>query len=263
MPRLLCFLLLCFLRTAATAQAQEVRLAGQFQNAPLPEVLSVLEKSYGLSFSYDVALAERVRVTVRFRNLPASQAVRTILKGTGLSYDRLDGGIFLIKPIAENPPQQTPPSTVLLCGTVLQRDNGEPLPGATVQLISARAGTVAGLDGAFRLEAPGREADSIRVSCIGFEPVCVPLTDNSGKRPCRSFFLEVSENWMKAVEVKAFATDLVRFDTSGRGYTFRPEGLAHVPAWGQPDVMRGMSWEIALFALACVVCGAWIVGRWR
>ena len=101
-------------------------------------------------------------------------------------------------------------------GTVLDADDGQPLPGATVLLVGAdgaRSGAAAGLDGTFRIAVPPG-AYTLRVSFVGYVPIERDLVV-SGPLALGPLALSIDAAALSEVEVAAVRQRVeVRGDTT-------------------------------------------------
>jgi iron complex outermembrane receptor protein len=61
-------------------------------------------------------------------------------------------------------------------GIVLDAENGEPLAGANVVLVSTMSGTATGFDGSFEVEA--RQGQELQISFVGYQTQLIPAENN-------------------------------------------------------------------------------------
>ncbi len=100
---------------------------------------------------------------------------------------------WLIAPFSEA--QQTPPK--LLKGQVLDMDNAQPVPGASVYWIAGKQGVLSDSLGNFRLSVPA-DTGRIRVSYPGFEPLFLRIE----KWPSRAQKISISSKSLADVIVE-------------------------------------------------------------
>jgi hypothetical protein len=133
---------------------------------PLSEVLSRLEKHYGVPFAYfrkSELLAQPV--TVGAENEPLGTVLDRLFAQTPLAWQLVGNQVV----IREAPPAAA--EYVTLRGSVLDQGTKEPLPHAAVAVLGKPLGTVANAAGEFELHLPRTMAgDSVRVSMIGYAP---------------------------------------------------------------------------------------------
>jgi len=240
-----CWLLLFLILGIGKASAQQPAptLSADFRHTPLRDAFRSLEGKYGLSFSFDDAVVEGIKVSASFRNFKRPDAMRRLLKGTGLSFEIVDNQYVLIKKLdAIQEPNLThlpsDPLTLSLCGTILDDETGEPLPGATAYIKNTPFGTVTEADGKFKLEGNFSKDDSLIISYLGYKPqakVVRPLM----VKPCQNYRLQLDVLTMPDVLIRDFATDMVKLADEG-GFHFDREKMPTLPGWGEPDVLRSL-----------------------
>jgi hypothetical protein len=136
------------------------------ENVPASEVLTRLEKGFGVSFAYfhKPELLDQ-RVTVRAADEPLGPVLDRLFAQTALTYGFVGNQVV----IREAPP--APPAYLTLRGTVLDWETGAPLPYAAVSLRGKAIGTVTNPAGEFTFHVPDRHAaDTLLVSFLGYEP---------------------------------------------------------------------------------------------
>lgn len=218
-------------------------LSADFRHTQLRDAFHTLEEKYGLSFSYDDAAVEGVKINATFRNFQLPDAMRRLLKGTGLSFEIVDSKYVLIEKLdAKREPN--PPNTeslnlsVSLCGTILDDETGEPLPGATAFIQNTPYGTVTEADGKFRLEGNFSKDDSLIISYLGYKKQAKPVRPLLAK-PCQDYRLKLDLLTIPDVLIRDFATDMVKLGEEG-GFHFDREKMPTLPGWGEPDVLRSL-----------------------
>ena len=234
----LLILIFSFCTILSTAQ-KALEVTARFNKIPLAKVFSKLEGKYPISFSYDDDLVKGIIIQADFKNQHLKSVLQTLLTANDLDYELLEGRYILIKKrrlptIIEK--EETAPTTSF-CGRVLNEDTGDPLIGAVVALKSRLGGAIASENGEFQFSAKFTPRDTLLISYLGYELVKIPVF-RSGSSPCRDIYLSLSIQWMKAVEVRDFATDMLNYDTLGNAAVFRPERIPILPGWGEPDVSR-------------------------
>ncbi|XLS28839.1 TonB-dependent receptor [Flavobacteriaceae bacterium M23B6Z8] len=132
--------------------------------------------------------------------------------------------------------------TGTISGTILDQQSELPLSGATVELINSEnpTGTVADLDGYFRLTNVPLGRQSIRVSYIGFEPAIIPnLSVTAGKEVIIAVKLRESFNQLDEVIITA-SSDKTNAINEMSSVSARQFGLEEVTrfAGGRSDVGR-------------------------
>lgn len=222
-------------------QQSSPTLSANFNNTELQFALNFFERIYDLSFSYDDEAVKGVRVTVRFKKLPLHEAMQRTLNGTGLGFEVLDNQYVLIKKLDNAPasPPMPPASKpeYSLCGTILDAETGEPLPGATAHIQGTPHGTTTNEQGKFKLEGDFSKDDSLIISYLGYlqqgflvRPLLV--------KPCQEYRLHFAMLHIPDVIIRDFATDMIKVADGGNGFHFDKAKMPTLPGWGEPDVLR-------------------------
>jgi hypothetical protein len=217
----------------------DLEITAHFKNTPLTKVFSKLEEKYPLSFSYDNDLVRNIVIQAEFKKQPLISVLQTLLTEHGLGYELAGEQYILVKKIKQpsSPSKEASVHFTSFCGKVLNQDTGQPLLGAIVALKSNLGGAITNEEGAFKFSGKFSPKDTLFVSYLGYEMVKIPVP-RPGNFPCRDVYLSLSIQWMKEVEVRDFATDMLNYDTLGNAAVFRPERIPILPGWGEPDVSR-------------------------
>ena len=149
---------------AATAEAQEARYALALRDVPLEEALEELVALTDVSLVYGDEVGEG-RVFCRRTNATAEALLRCIVESAGLDYYRLSSGTYVVIEQAEQAPRYGS-----FAGVVVDGETGEPLPGASVLLADASAGTAANLAGMFAFSDLEPGPYLVTASFVGYEP---------------------------------------------------------------------------------------------
>ncbi|MCC6724461.1 MAG: TonB-dependent receptor [Saprospiraceae bacterium] len=237
----------------ANAQQPSPTLSANFRDTDLRAALDFFEKRHGVSFSYDDAAIRGRRVTAQFKNLPLREAMQRTLQGTGLGFEVVDNQYVLIKKLDEiqssseinrTVPSQSPitnlqsPPALALCGTILDDETSEPLPGATAHIKDTPHGTTTEENGKFKLEGDFSKDDSLIISYLGYQQqafVVRPLL----VKPCQTYRLKPDLLTMPDVIISDFATDMVKLTGDG-AFHFDRKKMPTLPGWGEPDVLRSL-----------------------
>lgn len=157
------------------AQAPPVSITLHVRGVRLEEVLSSIGRQSGCYFVYDIArIREAARVTLNLDHVSLKDALDHALEGQPLGYAIFDKTI-VIRSSTPSPPAR--PSALVVKGRVTS-ERKEAVPGATISLAGSVRGVFAGDDGVFSLGGvhPG---DTLRVSCIGYEPKNILVKGNT------------------------------------------------------------------------------------
>ena len=161
-------LLSAFLFGALPAFAQVPKATVHKENAPIKEILALIEKSTDCSFFWNTSDFDATKtVTVNVDNAPVSEIISSILPGFECRIDK--SKIMLVRKAEANKAARNTPWTIT--GSVYE-NGGAQLPGASIIVREGEKqyGTISGMDGKFALEIPGgaREGLQLTASFIGF-----------------------------------------------------------------------------------------------
>ena len=143
-------LLSAFLFGALPAFAQVPKATVHKENAPIKEILALIEKSTDCSFFWNTSDFDATKtVTVNVDNAPVSEIISSILPGFECRIDK--SKIMLVRKAEANKAARNTPWTIT--GSVYE-NGGAPLPGASIIVREGEKqyGTISGMDGKFALE---------------------------------------------------------------------------------------------------------------
>jgi hypothetical protein len=137
---------------------------------PLEMVCSILEKQYGIHFSYSRNVVDLSRlVTVNVHNKPLKRTLEDIFDPFDIQFTRMGEQIILT---VKNRLMYT------VSGYVQDIQTGERLIGATIYSPSRNAGTTTNQFGFFSLTLP-LDTNALQVSYVGYDLYRLPVTENS------------------------------------------------------------------------------------
>ena len=215
-----------------------LKINADFKKTRLAYAFAQLEIKYAISFSFEDEAVEGIKVTKRLRQLPLDKAMEKLLDGTELDFEILDQQYVLIKKAWEVKKDTTPtlPSSLHLCGFVLDEGAKEPLIGATVFVKGTADGVYSDTTGYFQLKGQFSKNDTLEIRYLGYEGLQFLVGDFT-KKPCKAVDLGFANTWMSDVLIKDFSIDMLTLANDGH-FHFKKEKIPTLPGWGEPDVMR-------------------------
>jgi TonB-linked SusC/RagA family outer membrane protein len=158
------------LQVAARGYAQGVTIS--VKNASLPSVFKDLRKQTGYFFVYDRELIRSAkRVDIDVKNVSLQQALERCFRDQPLTYLLSENTVVIRKKEPEKKPAETPtapaPPAIPVKG-IIKNEEGVPLSGATVTVISSNISTQANAEGEFSIEVPDTRS-VLLISMIGYE----------------------------------------------------------------------------------------------
>jgi len=189
----------------------------------LENALVSLEKQTGYTFFYSSSLFKEIGpAQINLNKVPLEQALKELLKGTGLSYSLIGKTVVIRKSIS---PVQSLSTVRNIKGRVVD-NQGFAIPGVSVSSGSGESRKVWSTDtkGYFSAELVSTE-ESLLFSFVGFRTKKIALP---AEGPLH-VVMEVDDNQLDEVQVKAYSTTSRRFNT-GNSFTLTATDLADSPA---------------------------------
>ena len=183
--------LLCFLG-AQEAYAQSKAIVVNVQNEPLPKVLRMIEKNTNYKFMFTNDDLNRYKVTKNINEKDIHVVVSKLISGLPLKYSVNKNFIYITVDNKSNSNRGARRVT----GHVVD-ENGEPLMGATVQVVGKNNGVIADNAGRFAIEGIS-EGDKLQISYLGMKTVTVAAKDGT--------ITMVSDNMIDDVIVTGYGT---------------------------------------------------------
>ncbi len=139
-------------------RGQNIKIAAVDQ--PLNSVLLEIRKEHGVQLSFDDALLSSCNVNLTNEYAQISAALEALVQPCGFTITKLEG-VYIITPAKLNPP-----APQQLRGRIIDRQNGESLPFALVQL--GKSGVVSDVNGHFSFNAKDTLV-SLQISYVGYQ----------------------------------------------------------------------------------------------
>ena len=173
-------LITAFLQIAMAADAQNVTFSKQ--NASLEEVLKEIHQQTGYDFLYaDGMMRETKTVTINFKDTPFEKVLQICFKDQPLTYTLNKKTVVIRRRPAEVKDNELLPvqneQLLIITGTV-SNSNGDPLPGASVNLKGSSVGTTTNDQGKFTIDVPNGSGILV-FSFVGFAPQEIAIKGRS------------------------------------------------------------------------------------
>lgn len=143
-----------------------------YKNTPIEQVFSDLREKTNHEFVYQKQILQGVKpVTCTLKDKRLEEVLNEVLKGTGLTYEIVDNTVIIRKAETNRKTQQTH----RIYGTVISKDDGLPIIGASVRLLGAdneetTFGTATDIDGRFEITGFTFGANyKVQISYIGMK----------------------------------------------------------------------------------------------
>lgn len=229
-------LILFFLAVAPVALSQQLldkEVSITFKNTGLEKSLSQLEKSSGVTFSYNSRQIGNIRKRVdhSFSNAPIRSVLDYLLTDTRIQYEEIGGQITLFE-LSSNAEK------VILSGYIRERSSGEELIGARVFFPELGIGCISNSYGYYALEVPKGET-FFRATSLGM----LALNDSIRVEDEMVFNIQLSVDTLLLTTVEVVSDgeeDLNVSDLPGLDETIITQSaIAKIPAAsGERDLLR-------------------------
>ena len=211
----------------------ETRISADFTDVPLSSVLSELNRSYGLNFSYSESIISTdINVTVHMNDVTVDEMLREIFSETLIDYKIVNTRIVLYK-------NRNKYEKYTLSGFIRDSLTGERLIGAAVYISNPEYGTITNPYGFYSLTLP-RGTYDINYMYIGYKPVGtkIDLTEDF----TQNIDLPLTNIYMP--EVKIISTKESGFSSISEPGSINLETkniLYHPSLFGEPDIANSIS----------------------
>lgn len=168
------FLLFSIFQITATPGSSEEKLKFSLEDVSLDTVLKEIKDKTNYKFFYknkDVDTSQKANISAKEESVEI--VLQRLFKTTDIDFEMVGKQIVLTK-------KELPPSPVLALqerevkGKIIDPD-GQPLPGATIQVKDTKRGVTTNFDGSFLIEVPEGK-NTLIVSFVSFETQEVDIT---------------------------------------------------------------------------------------
>ena len=236
---------------ASSQDLNEVRVTLDLKGEPLKSAFSAIERQTSFRFAYNDRQVGRYRsITLSRANTPLQDVLRELLSGTQLAYKQVSNKIIVFKAeeVSPDPPADAgatvaAPGDGSVKGTVLN-SKGEPVPGASIALISADkggtspSGVAADAGGHFTLTGikPGKY--QLQVSAVGFQNYTQSVTVTADQTTEVRVALKEESASLNEVVVTGYSRQSKR-DVTGAASTVSADVVAQTPVSSVEGVLEG------------------------
>jgi len=141
--------------------------------------LNIISRNTGYYFTYDSKLIDTERkIPLNFSGIRLRVILDSILNNDSLKYSVINRYIIIyrISPPSPTPNTSSDGDIKYISGIITDFESGEPLPFATIGIISTGRGTVSNNNGEFGLKITGESLDdSLSVSYLGYYNRKIPV----------------------------------------------------------------------------------------
>lgn len=219
------FLLLLNMYTVSIHAQQQY-----YTNTSLKKVLSALEKTYDVKFSYSDKLINTKKISLVVSDQSIDQLLISLQKKTNLIFQQVTKRYIIISEKNIN-------TRFTACGYLVDKISLTPLRGATVITTNKVNGIHADEKGYFQLYNISK-TDSIQVSFLGYKTKVMPILSLL-KKPCSTIELDQYSSVLDEVLITDYLTDGISKQTDG-SVQISPNKLGILPGLTEPDVLQSI-----------------------
>ncbi|MEL4308647.1 SusC/RagA family TonB-linked outer membrane protein [Joostella sp. CR20] len=223
---LLMFLL--FLNVSAFAFAQKINL--KMGEVTLHEALKEIREQSNVEFFYSNNTLDLDRIVVaNFDNVELLDAVAQLI-GDGYALEPQNEQLYLIVPV-----KKTRQEFLNVTG-VVQNNNGETLPGATIMVKGTMIGVSTNLEGRFEIDVPVKpgQTPTIEVTFLGYKKSEIAIGENTNL----TVILEEDVNSLEEVTIVAYG-ERGEKELINSVSKVKAEAIKDMPAANLENLMQG------------------------
>jgi len=219
-----------------------------FNFVDLSKLCQELKVKYGVNIDIAPDVNQKEKITYWFDNVALDKGFQEALKGTPFKSYLDDSGVLhiILKTQKLNLNEfkfakksiETPKKfDFKLNGKIIDSKSGEPLPFASVQIMSTLKGVQSNVDGLFSL--PKVPSDTVRLSFkyLGYRPKIVYLNPSLNFNDL-TIELDAATGELDEVVVVGEKTEVMKANEEIGMYKITPKNIAKLPNIGEKDIFR-------------------------
>lgn len=161
----------CLSTPPLTMMAQNVHFV--YKSKPIEQVFSDLREKTHYEFVYQKQILKGVRpITCTVKDGKLETALQLILQGTGLEFEIVDNTVIIRRAATRQAEAQH------IYGTVISKEDGLPVIGASVRVLNSDFGTATDMNGKFEFKQFTFSGAKLQISYIGMQTQVVDATSN-------------------------------------------------------------------------------------
>lgn len=200
----------------------------------------------GLRIVVDEETLNGARFTGKIPRTTLEQGLEFLLTGTGLGFTFVEDCRVEILPLADlpEPPkeeiQEVSRFNVTVRGKVIDRQSGESLPYASVEIIETQRGTNTNVDGHFALFQFPSDTSLVKVTYLGYQTRTFRVQPGMDLESV-IIPMDVMERQLAAIVIEAEQEEqLIKASSGISRVSLSPATVAILPSLGEKDVFRSL-----------------------
>ena len=243
-------LLLAFISFQTQAQEKKFKIINDqfFQFTRIIDIKNTLQSKYQAEIQIDEKVDLNQRITYWFDHVALDKGISEALKDTPYKSYATEDGIIHIVPLDFSIPDiekkfgkafkgKSNRVNFNLSGLVIDAISGEPLPFASLSIVSTKKGTQTNVDGQYVLQKIPSDTSAILIKYVGYKPRKIFLNPSV---PLTNFTIELEsdEEQLSEVTVIGEKTEVMKANEEIGMYKITPKNIAKLPNVGEKDIFR-------------------------
>lgn len=210
--------------------AQQNTISLEAKDVSIVRIFSMIEKQTDLSFMFkDEYVSKFNKISISVENKDAEVVLKKLLNERGLDFVK-DGKVIIVMPKKAKAVSKQEKNEIK--GKVVD-ENGDPMPGVTIQIEGISMGTATNVDGTFKFELPIKKGNLI-ISFVGYQKQKIAF--EVGKYI--TVKMKVERSSLDEVTVQAYGTT-TRRKMTGSISSVKSEEIKGVPASNLAGLLQG------------------------
>lgn len=199
------------------------------KNAPLKEVLLLLEKKHQVKFSFSDKIVSNKKVSLKINDTDSiGYVIKKLERKAYISFSKITERYYTITALEK----------VTICGYVKDILNGEILEGATIVNEKKNKASITDENGFFELNNV-LLSDKIVISYVGYTPRIISVLKLHDAGKCLDIKIRTNSSLLSEVLVENYLTSGINKKKDG-ALVIQPQKLGILPGLVEPDVLQSL-----------------------
>lgn len=200
------------------------------EKQPLINLISVLEKTHDVKFSFSLNDIETILVEVPNKNETLKNIIKKLNETTVLNFKFLNNRYITVSTINK---------TITICGVLISEIDNQPLLGASVFIANSSKGVISNIDGEFLLsDVPINE--NVIISFLGFETQSIKAKDLMFlNENCKTLVMVEKSEALNQILISKFLTTGLQKLTDG-STILNTKQFSILPGLTEPDILQSI-----------------------
>ncbi len=220
----------------------KLKLSIELHNASLKSAFQKIETETQVPFTYRTEDIEPViNISYSAKNISVEKLLNVLLSNTGLQYELINSNVLIRRVKTAESLENQAVADGGISGKIVNA-KGEPVSGATVQLLKTTHGVAADVDGSFRMNNIPPGTYRLKVSAVGFAATEQTVTVRDGETAAVTITLNDDQSNMQEVTVTALG---IRREKRSLGYSAQEVKGDLLSASRQPNIVNALQGQAA------------------